>query len=61
MNKSHSSDQEERRPSANMAVPLDVQVRLAESKRKLAIVRYKLGVRRGGAWFKVTKETPIMR
>ena len=38
--------------SGNMSVPLDVQVRLAEIKRKLAIIRYKLGVRRGAAWFK---------
>ena len=45
--------------SRNMSVPLDVQVRLAEIKRKLAIIRYKLGVRRGAAWFKADEtESP---
>ena len=35
-----------------LAVPMDTQVRLAEQKRKLAIARYKLGVRKGAGWVK---------
>lgn len=33
-----------------IAVPLDVQLRLAEINKRLAIVRYKIGVRQGAAW-----------
>lgn len=36
--------------SAQMALPLDAQLRLAESRRQLALARYKIGVRRGSAW-----------
>lgn len=31
--------------------PTETQVRLAEQKRRLAIARYDLNVRRGAAWF----------
>lgn len=31
--------------------PTEIQVRLAEQRRKLAIMRYHLNVRRGAAWF----------
>ena len=31
--------------------PTEIQVRLAEQRRKLAIMRYRLNVRRGAAWF----------
>ena len=43
------------RLSVAVAMPIDVQVRLADSLRKLAIKRYKLGVRRGSAWFRESK------
>lgn len=33
-----------------VAVPVDVQVHLAESRRALAEVRYELSVRRGLGW-----------
>ena len=37
-------------PSGYPIAPTETQVRLAEQKRKLAIARYDLNVRRGAAW-----------
>lgn len=42
-------------------VPTEAQVRLAEQRRKLAIARYQLNIRRGTGWFKPadkSKENP---
>ena len=37
-------------PSGNVAVPSDAQLRLAETRKRLAVARYKIGVRQGAAW-----------
>ncbi len=42
-----------------VAVPVDVQVHLAEIRRELAEVRYELSVRRGSAWDVSPKKTDL--
>ena len=49
------------RPPAHMAIPLEAQVRFAESRRKLLVARYKLGVRRGAAWFRAARGDHTVR
>lgn len=46
-----------------ICMPREAQLRLAEQRRKLAIMRYETNVRHGNAWFKPvdnpTKKAPI--
>lgn len=49
----------EDRLSEHLAVPMEAQVRLAAQKRRLAIARYKLNIRRGSAWFKQVGRTRV--
>ena len=47
--------------SERLAVPMETQVRVAKQKRKLAIARYQLNVRRGSAWVKNPVEEKELR
>lgn len=44
-----------------MSLPLEARIRLAESRRRLALTRYKLGVRQGAAWFDHSRKKDARR
>lgn len=51
MTKKQQSDRGEMEsPKGRVAVPLDAQLRLAKTRKQLAVARYKIGVRQGSAW-----------
>ena len=55
------ANEPERDPDLNLeerriAVPVDVQVHLAENRRALAEARYELSVRRGRSWIAPTEK-----
>ncbi len=44
------STQENEVQGSGVAVPIDLQVELAENRRSLAETRYQISVRKGSAW-----------
>ena len=50
MAQSNRADSGTKTKGANVAVPVDLQIKLAKNRRDLAAARYDLSVRKGRSW-----------
>ena len=62
LNKEHENpkQQEHGENESRIAVPVDLQIELAENRRSLAKARYEISVRKGSAWDTHTNKLKLM-